>query len=47
METRLALDDIEEVSESESSMMPENLLQSLSAWEAADLVAYLLSLQGE
>ena len=38
-------DDIESINESAVSMMPQDLLQSLSAQEAADLIAYLATLQ--
>lgn len=38
-------DDVESINESAVSMMPQDLLQSLSAQEAADLIAYLATLQ--
>lgn len=40
----IAFEQIDSVNASEVSLMPAELLQSLSAQEAADLVAYLLSL---
>lgn len=42
----IAFDQIESADASQVSIMPAELLQSLSAQEAADLVAYLLSLTG-
>ena len=45
-ERTIKYDDIEVSSEASTSMMPTQLLQSLSSQEAADLLAYLQSLRG-
>ena len=44
-ETRLALTAVERMVPQQKSLMPESLLQHLTAQEAADLVAYLESLK--
>ncbi len=44
-ETRIARDQIDEISPSTQSIMPEGLDQGLKTSEAADLIAYLLQLR--
>ena len=44
-ETRLALGQVVRVVPQEKSLMPEGLLQHLTAQEAADLIAFLESLR--
>ena len=44
-EHRIASDDVEWVEKQSQSLMPEHLLQSLTPMQAADLLAYLESLQ--
>lgn len=44
---RLHRDEIEELTKSDKSLMPERILSDLSAQEAADLFEYLRSLGGE
>ncbi len=44
-ELRLAASDVQGMSPQQASLMPEGLLQHLTAQEAADLVAYLESLK--
>ena len=41
---RLASDDVEEIVRQSSSMMPDEMLQDLTAQQAADLLAFLKSL---
>jgi putative heme-binding domain-containing protein len=44
-ETRLALSSVERIVPQQKSLMPEGVLQHLTALEAADLIAYLESLR--
>jgi putative heme-binding domain-containing protein len=44
---RLARKDIEEMRKSDRSLMPERILSDLTAQEAADLFAYIRSMQAE